>query len=57
MTSTGYGHNVNVSWLEAIYVYNEMIKQTRANIHLAVIGQGPYRLAPEASNLLMSQKN
>ncbi|CAB4002048.1 Hypothetical predicted protein, partial [Paramuricea clavata] len=56
LTATGYGRNVNVSWLEAINVYKSMVDQVRENIRLAVLGIGPYSFAPEAQHLVVTQK-
>ena len=38
------------TWVEGIDVYHRMLEETRHNIHRAVIGLGPYRLADQCKN-------
>ena len=43
--------NLDCTLFEACQIYNGMLEETRRNIHRAVLGQGPYRLAPDHSSL------
>ena len=45
---------LNCSMAEAGTIYHNMLEQTRRNIHRAVIGLGPYRLAPSFSHYQIS---
>ena len=38
--------NLDCTLFEACQIYNEMLEETRRNIHRAIFGQGPYSLAP-----------
>ena len=45
---------LNCSMAEAGTIYHNMLEQTRRNIHRAVIGLGPYHLAPSFSHCRIS---
>ena len=50
-TTVPSGHiSLNCTWVEAIDVYHRTLEETRRNIHRAVIGLGPYRLADQCKN-------
>lgn len=44
------------SWVEAIEIYKTMLQEARNNIKRAVIGKGPFQLAPEFSHLECSDQ-
>ena len=39
------------SWLEAIQTYQAMLHETRNNLQRAIIGRGPFQLAPDFAHL------
>ena len=46
--------DLNCTMAEAGKIYHNMLEQTRRNIHRAIIGLGPYRLAPEFADRTIS---